>query len=254
MKRQLLALVTLLLLLPAIGCAAWPTGSISTTNLDADSDSPLLARPALKTTVDQVNAIRDNGEPLLKSTYTASDILTKVKTVDGAASGLDADLVDGAHADTTATANSVAKRTATGQVKAVAAVNSDEAVVLSQYTAADVLTKIKTVDGAGSGLDADLVQGKKWVNVVNSSVAMSAGGLYSFQLRQNLGTHRFYRFSVYLSTNNGVILGVPITGVTTYGFAYISQASPAASGYDSLLVRCPDSTNATAYYLVDVWE
>jgi hypothetical protein len=95
MKRQLLALVTLLLLLPAIAGAAWPTGSISATNLDADSDSPLLARPALKTTVDQVNAIRDNGEPLLKSTYTAADILTKVKTVDGAASGLDADLLDG---------------------------------------------------------------------------------------------------------------------------------------------------------------
>lgn len=129
MKRQLLTLITLLLLLPAIGCAAWPTGSISTVNLDADTDSPLLARPALKTTVDQVNAIRDNGEPLLKSTYTAADILTKIKTVDGAGSGLDADSLDG--------------------------VSFTGFVAAGSYTAADVLTKIKTVDGAGSGLAAD---------------------------------------------------------------------------------------------------
>lgn len=35
---------------------------------------------------------------LLASNYTAADILTKIKTVDGAASGLDADLLDGNHA------------------------------------------------------------------------------------------------------------------------------------------------------------
>lgn len=34
---------------------------------------------------------------LPKATYTASDILTKIKTVDGAGSGLDADLLDGVH-------------------------------------------------------------------------------------------------------------------------------------------------------------
>ena len=35
---------------------------------------------------------------LLKSSYTASDILAKLKTVDGSGSGLDADLLDGLHA------------------------------------------------------------------------------------------------------------------------------------------------------------
>jgi hypothetical protein len=33
------------------------------------------------------------------------------------------------------------------------------ALPATSYTAADVLTKIKTVDGNGSGLDADLVKG-----------------------------------------------------------------------------------------------
>lgn len=34
-------------------------------------------------------------------------------------------------------------------------------LLASNYTAADVLTKIKTIDGTGSGLDADLLDGKQ---------------------------------------------------------------------------------------------
>ena len=46
-------------------------------------------------------------------------------------------------------------------------------LVASSYTAADVLTKIKTVDGSGSGLDADLLDGQSsayyldWTNTTN---------------------------------------------------------------------------------------
>jgi hypothetical protein len=65
--------------------------------------------------------------------YTAADVLSKLLTVDGSGSGLDADLLDG---------------------------NSSAAFVLaSSYTAADVLAKLLTVDGSGSGLDADLLDG-----------------------------------------------------------------------------------------------
>lgn len=42
-----------------------------------------------------------------KDGYTASDVLTKIKTVDGAGSGLDADLVDGLHASAFYRANKV---------------------------------------------------------------------------------------------------------------------------------------------------
>ena len=35
----------------------------------------------------------------------------------------------------------------------------DTKLAASSYTAADVLTKVKTVDGVGSGLDADLLGG-----------------------------------------------------------------------------------------------
>ena len=45
------------------------------------------------------------GAKLDASAYTASDILTKIKTVDGASSGLDADLLDGQHANAFAAAS-----------------------------------------------------------------------------------------------------------------------------------------------------
>lgn len=85
---------------------------------------------------------------LAAASYTASDVLTKIKTVDGAASGLDADLLDGFQASYFLPAGS--------------------------YTAADVLAKIKTVDGAASGLDADTVDG------LQASAFFAASGVSAF--------------------------------------------------------------------------
>lgn len=76
-------------------------------------------------------------------TYTAEDILTKLKTVDGTGTGLDADLLDSQHASYFLPASS--------------------------YTASDILTKLKTVDGPGSGLDADLLDGAHAVTVATAS-------------------------------------------------------------------------------------
>jgi hypothetical protein len=45
------------------------------------------------------------GAKLDASAYTAADVLTKIKTVDGSTSGLDADLLDGQHASAFATAS-----------------------------------------------------------------------------------------------------------------------------------------------------
>lgn len=76
------------------------------------------------------------------SVYTAADILSKLLTVDGSGSGLDADTLDGTHL---ATLNS--------------AINAK--LNASIYTATDILTKLKTVDGSTSGLDADLLDGQE---------------------------------------------------------------------------------------------
>lgn len=48
--------------------------------------------------------------------YNAADVLTKLKTVDGLGSGLDADMVDGLQAATTATVNTIVARDASGYI------------------------------------------------------------------------------------------------------------------------------------------
>jgi hypothetical protein len=55
---------------------------------------------------------------LASSSYTASDVLTKIKTVDGSGSGLDADTVDGLNPESTNTAESLVKRDASGNFSA----------------------------------------------------------------------------------------------------------------------------------------
>lgn len=78
--------------------------------------------------------INVTGSAASATNYTAADVLSKLLTVDGAGSGLDADLLDGQ--------------------------SSAYYLPAGSYTAADVLSKLVTVDGAGSGLDADLLDGQ----------------------------------------------------------------------------------------------
>lgn len=114
-----------------------------------------------------------NGTSVSLSTHMhpASDLLTAIKTVDGAASGLDADLLDGSHA--TAFAASAHTHTA--------------------MSAADILTAIKTVDGSTSGLDADLLDGINSSAFVRSDVdgyltaALAFGG-EGYQIRLDANT------------------------------------------------------------------
>jgi hypothetical protein len=64
------------------------------------------------------NLNTDIGTRLLSSDYTAADVLTKIKTVDGTGSGLDADLLDGLNAVSGATGVSIVSRDASGNFAA----------------------------------------------------------------------------------------------------------------------------------------
>lgn len=87
--------------------------------------------------------------------YTAADVLAKLITVDGAGSLIDADFLDGLSSAAFATAvHSHAIADVTGLTAALAL-----KLDASSYTAADVLAKLITVDGSGSGIDADLLDG-----------------------------------------------------------------------------------------------
>lgn len=88
---------------------------------------------------------RDDPEVCGTLFESAAELLALLKEVDGAGSGLDADMVDGQHATDFATAEQGAR--------------ADAALPATQYTAGDVLEKLKTVDGTGSGLDADTLDG-----------------------------------------------------------------------------------------------
>lgn len=82
------------------GCTV---NDIGTTNTDLWTAAKVLSELATK---------------LPSSSYTANDVLTKLKTVDGATSGLDADLLDGMHAGSSNTANTVVSRDASGNFSA----------------------------------------------------------------------------------------------------------------------------------------
>jgi DNA-binding FrmR family transcriptional regulator len=133
-----------------------------------------------------INSKLDGIESGATGDQTAAEILTALKTVDGAGSGLDADLLDGHSSVYFATAASVATNTqaiadldltyaSDADVTAVAndvAINAAaiaantsklsgiEAGATGDQSAAEILTALKTVDGSGSGLDADLLDGQ----------------------------------------------------------------------------------------------
>jgi hypothetical protein len=145
--------------------------------------------PDFATTVSQ-----QIGTKLNANTYTAADVLAKLLTVHGEGSGLNADKLDGLHAAAFALAvhghtwAEVSGKPATatrwpsfGEVTGKPSAYPAEAhdhdgryytqqqldTLLSgklnaaAYTAADLLTKLLTVDGAGSGLDADKLDGQE---------------------------------------------------------------------------------------------
>lgn len=96
---------------------------------------------------------------LNSSSYTAADILTKLKTVDGASSGLDADLLDGLHASSTNAVNSIVARDASGNfsagtITAALTGNASSATTLSGLTA--TVAELNFVGGVTSNVQTQL--------------------------------------------------------------------------------------------------
>jgi hypothetical protein len=186
--------------------------------------------------------------------YTAADVLAKLLTVDGTGTGLDADKLDGNEATAFATAAQGTKadnalpassqaadsHMLDGQHASEFATSAQgllaaAALPATSYTAADVLAKVKTVDGASSGLDADTVDGLEASAIAGayaSAATISADGSITFAngLILKWGTavttisgHSTYSFPVefpnacfsavvtFKGTNYGVALGTCIS-------------------------------------------
>jgi hypothetical protein len=106
------------------------------------------------------------------STLTPEEILAALITVDGAGSLLDADLLDGQHGAYYATQSAMTANNAHDAVQDDLIQSNTDAIVLNanaidnlsltvteETTPAALLAKIITVDGPGSGLDADTLDG-----------------------------------------------------------------------------------------------
>lgn len=160
-----------------------------------------------------------------------------------------------------------------GAATAAQGTKADNALPAASYTAADVLAKLLTVDGPTSGIaaqtaasattatsataagtadsatDSELLNGKKWVNIAESAIALSAGGSASINLR-NGGTHKHYRFSAYALVFP-VVLGRdgPSASVVAISIKQNKAGTP-----DTLNILAPTGTGDTVAYSVDVWE
>jgi hypothetical protein len=160
---------------------------------------------------------------LPSSSYTAADVLTKIKTVDGTGSGLDADLLDGMNATDSRAGNTIVKRQANGYMQAVYVNTTDDASSTSlgwlygqrsnsdgyhrRFTAASIKTWggfwASDNDGSGSGLDADTVDGLQAASFLRSDTSdtIAAGTTYTFGTSNTEGlrfTNSSYSKSLYI--------------------------------------------------------
>lgn len=110
------------------------------------------------------------------------EVLQALLEVDGAGSGLDADLFRGNSPSAFATAthnHAIANITNLQSTLNTLNTSLQSKLDSSSYTAQDVLTKIKSVDGEDSGLDADRFQGLLPTNFVRKYTSRTAGQFYT---------------------------------------------------------------------------
>ena len=107
------------------------------------------------------------GTKLDSTTYTAADVLTKIKTVDGVGSGLDADLLDGLTASTANTVSTIVARDASGNFSAgtitaslsgnaTTATSATSATTATSATSAATLTTARLIGGVSFNGSADI--------------------------------------------------------------------------------------------------
>ena len=116
--------------------------------------------PAALNTLNELAAAL--GDDAAFSTTVTNSIATKLNSSAVSAFGLTlVDDADAATARTTLGLGTAATTASTAYATSAQGTTADNALAASSYTAADVLAKVKTVDGAASGLDADLLDGQQ---------------------------------------------------------------------------------------------
>ena len=107
--------------------------------------------------VDKADSMKDNGGAYRVLTALQTAYAVVMRDVNGKVAGSitgDADTLDGNHSTAFATSAQGGK--------------ADAALAASSYTPADILAKLLTVDGIGSGLDADMVDGIQGSSIITT--------------------------------------------------------------------------------------
>ncbi|MBT5122877.1 MAG: hypothetical protein HOM38_09165, partial [Euryarchaeota archaeon] len=156
------------------------TGAVREVTVDTDKDTLVVhdgttagghVLPRTKADIDALNINADtlDGKQLatIESEYQAFANTAAANVVDSAPGTLD-------------TLNELAAALGDDPNFATTVTNSiGTKLNASSYTAADVLTKIKTVDGSGSGLDADLWDGQQFSSYLNQAVLSTSNPTFN---------------------------------------------------------------------------
>jgi hypothetical protein len=146
---------------------ATATGSIPDGSLPNDklADDIKVGSLALLTTVIKTSVVEAINEVVASAKSANDNANSRVPSTDVVTSAtpskiLKLDSSGKLPANITGDANTVDTKHASDFATAAQGTKADAALPASSYTAVDVLTKMKTVDGSGSGLDADTLDGK----------------------------------------------------------------------------------------------
>jgi hypothetical protein len=208
---------------------------MATITLRATKGSP-LTNTEVDTNFTNINT--EVGTKLTASSYTAADVLSKLLTVDGTGSGLDADTLDGLNSATANTVSTIVARDASGNFAAgtitATLTGNVTGAVTGNASTATALATARTIGGVS-------FDGSANINLpgVNTSGNQNTSGTAA-GLSTTLGVGSGGTGQTTLTANN-VILGNGTSGVTfvapsTAGNVLVSNgttwtsAAPAASG------------------------
>lgn len=171
----------------------------------------------------------------LATVLDATELLTKIKTVDGSGSGLDADTLDGHDTSYFQTALGYTPLNSTA------------------FTGANVLSLLLTVDGSGSGLDADLLDGQTgsyYNDLGNATGTLAAARIVSNSLAiakiaASATNKLFGRFTASAGAGEEIGLGtgfsfsggnLSLNVATAQGFTSVQQGTGTGQGSNAVKI------------------
>lgn len=174
--------------------------------------------------------IRSDIGALASSSYTASDILTKLKTVDGSGSGLDADLLDGQNGTYYASKSYVDTELA-GKADSV-----------HNHSAGDITSGTLSVSRGGTGLNT-ITSGNYLVGAGTSSVALKTPGqvLSDIGAASSSHTHAFTSLTDTPASYTGA--GSKLVAVNSGGTALEFVTAPTSAVWGNITGTLSNQTD-----------